>query len=491
MNLIILIVYFFYGLVFFIMGVTITLEVGRFPALGEARVLRPLAVFGFAHGLHEWVELILLLGYGEEPTMYSWWSLGRLALLALSFASLIAYGVQILRPPRGLAAADAYVGGGMLVLYVVVVLFAQAILLPNPADMVWIADALARYILAVPGSLLAVFGLHQQVVQARQNHRHQLGHSLRWAILGFALYGGSQIFVPQAPFLPAAIVNAAVFSRLVGVPIQVVRTIAAVVFTLALIRAIQVVEKERQQQLAAAQQARLEALQQVQDELVKREELRQELLRRIVIAQEEERARIARELHDELAQLLTSFTLDVATLKTHVGDDPACAEILPRLQDHGRQISKRLYRLVHDLRPAQLDDLGLVAAVQHLVAEARRNFGLQVSLEVEGSPRRLDPLVETVCYRVTQEALTNIARYAQTDQAEVSFAFREQAVEMNIRDQGVGFSPDAQGESAWRFGIAGMQERVRSVGGDFHLSSTPGEGTRIRVIIPDIKRSTE
>ncbi len=187
--------------------------------------------------------------------------------------------------------------------------------------------------------------------------------------------------------------------------------------------------------------------------------------------------------------MLTSFTLDVATLKTHVGENPTCATILTRLQDHGRQISKRLYRLVHDLRPAQLDDLGLVAAVQHLVAEARRNFGLRVSLHVEGAQRRLDPLVETVCYRVTQEALTNIARYAQIDQAEVRFTFREQEVEMTIHDQGVGFSPGDQGENALRFGIAGMQERVRSVGGDFRLNSSPGAGTRIHVIIPDIKEA--
>ena len=107
-------VYFVYGLAFFSMGLAMALEVGRSSTLGEARVLRPLAVFGIVHGLHEWYELILLHAEAQWVDFLNALLLIRLALLALSFVSLMAYGIQVIRPPRGLAAVDAYIGGGML-----------------------------------------------------------------------------------------------------------------------------------------------------------------------------------------------------------------------------------------------------------------------------------------------------------------------------------------------------------------------------------------
>jgi signal transduction histidine kinase len=227
----------------------------------------------------------------------------------------------------------------------------------------------------------------------------------------------------------------------------------------------------------------LEALERVRTELEARETMRRELLRHIVQAQEEERARIARELHDETAQTLAAFALDTATLQASVPDRPDVRMLTVRLQTLGKQMSQGLYRLVHDLRPAQLDDLGLVPAIQFLVDQDSRSKQLNVHLDIQGNIRRLDPVVETVLFRVTQEALTNVIRHAQTKQAVVSLRFMPREISLAISDQGIGFNPAQSFSPPRGWGLAGMRERVEAVGGQLMIHSGPGMGTKVEVIV--------
>ncbi len=477
-------VYFIYGLAFFCMGVAIALEAGRSPSLGEARVLRPLAVFGIVHGLHEWYELILLQAEWQSIMLPIPLSLVRLGLLALSFVSLLAYGIQVIRPPRGLAAVDAYIGGGMLMLYIAMSIFLASLNPGTPFSWITYADVLARYLIAIPGSILAAIALRRQSLLAIQNKRQKLSSSLNWATWGFVLYGLTQIFVPPLDLFPARFVNTETFIQVTGLPIQVFRAALGITITVALIRATQVIEMERREELATAQEARFAALQRVREELVKREEMRRELLRHTVLAQEQERTRISRELHDELAQILTGFSLDLATIKSRCTGDRTTTEAIDRLQELSRQMSQGLYRLVHDLRPAQLDDLGLVPALQHFFDDIRNRTQLKISFEVSGDRQRIDPLIETILYRVAQEALTNIMRYAQTDQAVLELIYQCDQAVLRIRDFGVGFDADALIDPQSKLGIAGMRERIHSVDGIFVLESTPGKGTLIEVRVP-------
>jgi len=218
-------------------------------------------------------------------------------------------------------------------------------------------------------------------------------------------------------------------------------------------------------------------------ELTKRENLRSELLRHTVRAQEEERARIARELHDETSQVLTAFTLDLATLSKTIPNQRRARDLVERLQSLSRQMSQALYRLVHDLRPAQLDDLGLVPALEYL-KENSLSKGLDVSIAVEGRPRRLDPIVETVLFRVAQEALTNTVRHARTEQAKMSLHYKTQEILLRISDCGVGFNPVESFIPPRGWGLAGIRERVESVSGALKIDSTPGKGTIVEVTIP-------
>jgi signal transduction histidine kinase len=307
---------------------------------------------------------------------------------------------------------------------------------------------------------------------------------LFWCAAGFIVYGLSQVFVTPAAIFPASTINSAVFSSAFGFPIQVVRAGMALLITVNLLIAIKTIEDEREAQLTTAKQARLEALERVQQELEAREVMRRELLRHTVIAQEEERSRIARELHDEAAQLLAAFSLNLATLQLSLPKKSETNALAGRLQEQSKQLSQGIYRLVHDLRPAQLDDLGLLPALQYLADEEFQRMGLKADLCAEGPRQRLDPIIETVIFRVAQEALTNVGRHAQVCQALLRIVYAPKEIVLQVRDEGVGFDPSQELVPPHGWGLAGMRERVDAVHGSLQILSAPGQGTTIEVRIP-------
>jgi signal transduction histidine kinase len=174
----------------------------------------------------------------------------------------------------------------------------------------------------------------------------------------------------------------------------------------------------------------------------------------------------------------------LATLRELTRRKPQIKNIVNKLQVLSRQMSQGLYSMVHDLRPAQLDDLGLVAAIKSLLDGECRPKGLQVTFEVSGKQRRIDSLIETVLFRVTQEALTNVTRHAETDQASVQLDYAPGTVTLGVLDSGKGFDPNEPLHPPRGWGLEGMRERVESVGGQLVLCSAPGHGTTIEVIIP-------
>jgi signal transduction histidine kinase len=477
----IVLIFFIYGLAFFSMGVALALESLRTPRLAERRVLRPLAIFGLLHGMHEWIEILLMQGAWlgvPFPEFIDWL---RFALLVISFIPLVYFGLLMLLDPEKGSWQPVAILLGMLAIYVIALV---AVNLRRPDLQFLPADTLARYFLAVPGGILAGLGLYKRSRQVEADGRTTIARRFRWAALGFILYGITQVFVGPIDLFPANLINGAVFVDVLGFPVQLVRAAMAILVTINLIQAIQVVDREREEQLLSAQQERLKALEQVRQDLEEREAMRRELLRHTVIAQEEERGRISRELHDETAQFLTALSLNLATLKNLVPNEARIQDMVEDLQSQTREMAQGIYRLVHDLRPAQLDDLGLVPALQYLAEEENKRTGLRVVLSISGERNRLDPLVETVLFRVAQEGLTNIVRHAQCDQAELDLEFFKDRVVLNVRDEGVGIrSMPAEGlPRGW--GIEGMRERVESVEGDLTISSPMSGGTLVEVIVP-------
>jgi signal transduction histidine kinase len=476
-------IYFIYGLAFFSMGLAMLFGSVRSPILAEGRVLRPLAVFGIVHGCHEWIEMFLLSGMIEfqNPVLWNWL---RVGLLVISFTSLLIFGIWIFSPETGLTKRKRWSRNSAVLIYVLLVLLVGLLIAPPGADRVRYLDGIARYFLAVPGAAIAGVALHRQARLSEHQALKDLGPALQVAGWGFILYAATQIFVPTLDFFPANWINAASFMRTFGFPIQVIRAGLAVVITASLIWATTLVDEERARQFQAAQQSRMETLNRLEREMRTRESMRQDLLRHIVVAQEDERARVARELHDETAQILTAFSFHLAALQNALPARVNFQPQLDQLQLLSRQMSIGIYQLVRDLRPAQLDDLGLVAALQYQCDEAFHRTGLKVRLAVLGERRRLDKLVETVLYRVAQEALTNVARHAGVQEADLSIAFQPHQVALRVVDHGKGFHLEDYSTDRQAWGLEGMRERAESVNGSLLLHSTRGSGTEVEIIVP-------
>ena len=478
-NIVLLFVFFVYGLAFFSLGMALAVESGRSPAMAEAKVLRPLAVFGLLHGTHEWLEAYLLQSEAYGVPLPAWLSWFRLFLLIVSFVFLLIFGVLVLQVHSGKFRIGEYFLLGILGGYVLFILV-NAIFAIRSADNAWfnLLNALARYLLAVPGAILAAFALRLQAVQSTGEERPHLVTHLTIAAIGFFVYGLTQIFVSKVNMFPARLLNTTDFTTWFGFPIQVVRAVVAVMILLGMVRATQLAERARQRMAAAVAREHLQALEQ-------RDLLRHELLSHTVRTQEEERSRIAREIHDDTAQVLTAFSLNLATLRTYISIVPETAPMLDRLQSLCKQMSQGLYRLVHDLRPAQLDDLGLIPAIQYL-KDSSALQGLDVSVGVDGQSRRLDSLVETVLFRVVQEALNNILHHARARQAQVLVQFLPRAILLKVIDSGIGFNPSLPLTPPHGWGLAGMRERVEMIGGQLKIESAAGKGTTVEVTVPDL-----
>ncbi len=474
---VLLLVFFIYGLAFFSLGMTLAVESGRFPALADAQVLRPLAIFGLIHGTHEWLEAYLMQADAFGSPLPGWLPWVRLIILAISFVFLLIFVIQAFRLHPHKFRMGGYLLFTALGGYVLVILVGanHALRFTNIS---WfdLLNVLTRYLLAVPGAILAAFTLRLHAVGSTGEQRPHLITHLTVAAIGFLIYGLAQLFVPSADMFPARFINAAAFRDWFGFPIQMVRAVVAVMITMGLVRATQLAERERQHLALTAQKEHLTALEQ-------RDNFRHELLFHTVRAQEEERSRIARELHDETAQVLTALSLDLATLRKNLSKHSKTVQLVDRLQLLSKQMSQELYRLVHDLRPAQLDDLGLIPAI-HYLKDSYATQGLEVSVQVQGQSRRLDTIVETVLFRVIQEALNNVLRHSQSPQAQILVSFNPQEITLNIIDDGIGFDPEKPLTPPHGWGLAGMRERVDLIKGQLRIDSGQGRGTTVEVIVP-------
>ena len=205
----------------------------------------------------------------------------------------------------------------------------------------------------------------------------------------------------------------------------------------------------------------------------------------ITASQEEERKRIARELHDETVQNLVGILRRIELLQTQETNSDDLNR-LKELQGTVEETLRGVRQISRDLRPLALEDLGFIPALQAQVNSAQEN-GLQVQLNVRGQAEKLPPDQELALYRITQEALNNARKHAQATRVEIMLVFENKRVHLKILDTGLGFSvPPSLTELAQRgsFGLLGIQERVMSVGGSLDIVSSPDKGTRLHIKVP-------
>jgi two-component system, NarL family, sensor histidine kinase DevS len=211
------------------------------------------------------------------------------------------------------------------------------------------------------------------------------------------------------------------------------------------------------------------------------ERVSRDAVRRVVEAQELERARLARELHDETGQALTSILLGLKPLEQTAATDEARAAVAS-LRELVVSTLQNVRRLAVELRPSALDDFGLVSAVERLADTFRDQSGLQVDLEAQVGDERLPREVETAFYRIIQEALTNIVKHARASRVSILLTYRDGSVAAIVEDDGSGFDPSATSDDG--LGLVGMRERVGLIGGRLRIESAPGSGTTVRAEVP-------
>jgi signal transduction histidine kinase len=206
-----------------------------------------------------------------------------------------------------------------------------------------------------------------------------------------------------------------------------------------------------------------------------RDETRRKLLAKVISAQEDERRRLARELHDETCQTITALKM-----KLDPSSQPEAVAMADRSLDE-------LHRIIYDLRPAILDDLGLVAAIRWVAERHLAPRGIRVRCEFDDLPASLTPETETALFRAVQEAVVNVVRHARAENVLIEIATEGRQVAIDIEDDGAGFdpaevaSPSASGRG---LGILGMRERLELIGGTASVTSSPGSGTRVALRVP-------
>jgi PAS domain S-box-containing protein len=212
------------------------------------------------------------------------------------------------------------------------------------------------------------------------------------------------------------------------------------------------------------------------------------LFRELVNAQEEERKRIARDIHDQAGQQLTALRITLASLATMIDGDGRAADIAGRAQQLAAELDGTIDRLTWQLRPPALDHLGLASAVAQLVVALAERSGIQADFDAAAlAGVRLDPAVETHLYHLTQEALHNVVKHARATRVTVYLGRREQHVVLIVEDDGAGFDPagSAAGAPARRgLGLTSMRERAALAGGEMEIESSPGSGTTVFIRVP-------
>jgi signal transduction histidine kinase len=474
-----------YGEVFFVLGLATALQSVKRSHLALAQSLPWLAAFGILHGFHEWGYLFIPIQSGYLPVgATEALLLLQLLIKGASFALLLQFGVElvvgathrpILRRLRLLPAAAllGWMGATLAV--------SAAVGPYQPATGAWlpegridaalgaigaplaVGDVLARWMLALPGALLAAWGLARTAAGVAGTARPPVVTGLRVAAGAFVVYAlvGGLIGL-AAPFPPATILNGGAVLDAIGVPIEVLRSVTGLVIAVAIILALDLFEQETDRALAEAR--------------------RRELLAR-------ERERIGRDLHDGIIQSIYAAGLHLEEASASLGTDAAeprrrIRTVLEELE----RISGDIRRTIFDLRSSSLDTRDAEEIVRSVADELRANTLVGLDLSVTGGwvPALSAEQAEEL-RQVAHEAFSNILRHAAAERVTVRLTCSRHHLELQITDDGQGFDPavaEANGRTGRAHGLANMRRRAQLLGGTLRVMSQPGRGTSLSLTMP-------
>jgi signal transduction histidine kinase len=228
---------------------------------------------------------------------------------------------------------------------------------------------------------------------------------------------------------------------------------------------------------------RTHALERSTEEIARKKEQLEELLAGIGQAQDEERRRIAQDIHDGVMQTLTGAIYELKALET-LGSTSRHPTGLREVRNLLHQLEAELRGVIQDLRPVELEAAGMAAAIEEEARDLQTRYGIKCLVKVVGRRRRLPEAIEVAALRIVKEALRNAQLHAAPGVIGVEVHFRRREVQVVVRDDGTGFEPEGSNDRRPHFGISGMRRRAEAVGGTFTLESAPGRGTTISAVLP-------
>ncbi len=457
------IVYFIYGQAFFVLGLAIALQSRKHSLLPLARHLWLLAIFGFVHGIYEWGTLFIPIQQTYLPEgVTNFLRILQLVLEAVSFLALFQFGVELIalgshRPGLLKAVPLMMLGVWLAVACILEILSAQSF-----AESLDIADSVTRYLLGVPGGIAAMWGLWQQAEQVYRLDMSRIAGYLRGAAFAFGAYAGLSAIVPPGDFFPATVLNYTSVLSTIGIPVPVFRAACGIIIAYLIIRALEIFDVETDRLLEEASRTRAIAA---------------------------DRERIGRELHDGIIQSLYAAGLILEDASLTIDEDAS------RARSRIGETIRSLNRTILDIRSYILDlrshantgdwqaDLG------ELVHAFRLNTLIDTEFRVRGTRRDAwAPSDTQQILTIAREALTNVGKHARATRVEVALDYRVDAMELQITDNGVGFSRNSSEElsaAGEHQGLRNMQERAKLIGAQWAIGSAPQRGTTIRLVVPN------
>lgn len=456
------IILFIYGQVFFVLGLAITLQSLRYSRLPLARRLPWLAAFGYAHALNEWGDIFIPVQaqYLPAPVIHLLTTVQTI-ILAISFAFLIQFGVESLRP---LPERWRYIRFAPLAMFLLWIfwMLGPALAAAQPDHLAeWHRDSaiMARYLLGIPGALIAAYSLRAQAQKAiAPFNLPDIVSMLRLAglaLLGYAFFGG--LIVPAARFFPASVLNQENLQALTLLPVQVYRSFLGLVLTYAILRSLEVFNLELDRHIAGMEESQ------------------------ILLA---ERERIGRELHDGTLQTIYASGLLLQTAQRNI-----TKENLPGAEKYVEQAMEQLDMAVVDIRH-HIGELNVQQSSGQSLAEGLRNLlntsalhsFADVQLDINLPPEMaLSSLQVGHLLAIASEAISNIIRHAHANSVRITAGLRgNDRLYLEMADNGVGLPKDM----VPGYGLHNMRDRARLLNGTIAVHSLPGKGTVVRVEIP-------
>ncbi|MDT8305586.1 MAG: sensor histidine kinase [Anaerolineae bacterium] len=445
-------VLFVYGLVYFVLGLTIALQSRGHSRLEMAGSFRWLSLFGLTHGLHEWALLLIPMYAAAGGRGVAFLSTVRVLLLAFSFAALFQFGAELLhhRYPR-LRWAPVIITVAWLAGFL-----ANGVEAASVDHWQTAASSWARYLLALPGALVAAWGLREQARrQIRPLGLRRIYEMLQMAgiaLVAYAVFSG--LFVQGGDFFPANVINQRLLLIYTGVPAPVYRSIIGLVLVIAIIRVMEVFKLEV-------------------DRLIAEMKTEQQLAT--------ERERIARDLHDGALQRVYTAGLLVEAARHQVGSNRAASEKLDWALEALNEAIEGLRTTMGDLRPAP-DTISLAEGLRRHASDPRLVSLMNVTLELDlpGEGAGLNPAQVSHILSIVSEALANAARHSAASQVALRAVRENGTLFLSIEDNGIGL----QGEREGGYGLRNMRDRARLLGGQLLVNSKPNDGTRVTLVAP-------